>query len=372
MSLRIIDPIVPEIARDLGQPVAATALLISAYSLPYALGQPFFGALGDSLGKARIMKGCYVVLSIFLALSVLAPSLDSLMALRVIAGLAAGGIVPVGYAMVADRVSMAERPVAISRLMMSGFVAQFVGLVGAGMIGDAFGWRAVIAATSVLVGATCVLLLVKLKPRSNVARPPLTLGTAVRIYPRLLSRRYALICYGGAAMEGMCLFGLSPFIAVLLETEGIGGVREAGYALAGLGIGGIAFVLAIRWLERACEGSTNMTRLGGLLCLMGFVAVAMSASWPQMAVGLFVAGCGFYMTHNALLAQVTELDPDNRGAAMSLFACSFFTGQAAGPPLFALGLATVGSAWTFVAVGLILLTLALVAAWKLPLEQRRT
>lgn len=367
VSLRILDPIVPQIARDLGQPIAAVTLLTSAYALPYALGQPFFGALGDALGKARIMKTCSALLAVLLAVQVLAPSLDWLMVLRVLAGLVAGGIVPVGYAIVADRVPIADRPIALSRLMLTGFIAQFVGLVGAGMIGDAFGWRAVMAATCLLVTITSLLLLVKLKPRANVVRAPMTLAGAIKLYPRLMSRPYAAICYGGAALEGMCLFGVSPFIAVLFEEQGIGGVREAGYALAGLGIGGIVFTTVLKWLLIACRGPRNMTRLGGVLSITGFAAAGLAASWPQFAGAFFIAGCGFYMTHNALVTQVTELDPNNRGAAMSLFAFSFFTGQAFGPPLFALGLHTVGTAITFATVGALLLSMSWVAARVLPL-----
>lgn len=366
VSLRVLDPLVPAIARDLAQPIAAVTLLTSAYALPYALGQPFFGALGDSLGKARIMKACSTALAVLLALQVLAPGLDWLMGLRILAGLVAGGIVPVGYAIVADRVSMAERPLALSRLMLTGFIAQLVGLAGSGLIGDAFGWRAVIGATALLVTVTSLLLLTQLKPRPGVVRPPLTLAGAVKLYPRLLSRRYAPICYSGAALEGMCLFGVSPFIAVLFEERGMGGVREAGYALAGLGLGGIVFTLVLKWLLRLCGGSRNMTRLGGVLSVVGFSAAGLTASWPQFAAAFFVAGCGFYMTHNALVTQVTELDPQNRGAAMSLFAFSFFTGQALGPPLFALGLHTVGVAVTFAAVGGLLLTMSLTAARVLP------
>lgn len=368
VSLRVVDPVVPAIARDLAQPVAAVALLTSAYSFPYALGQPFFGALGDTLGKARIIKGCYIALSILLTISVFAPTLDSLLVVRIFAGLAAGGIVPVAYAMVADRVPFGERQIALTRLMLSGFVAQFVGLIGSGIIGDAFGWRAVIGATSAIITATCLLLLFGLKPRSNVVRAPLSLSGAAKLYPSLLKRPYAPICYGGAAVEGMCMFGVTPFIAVLLEREGLGGVREAGYAIAGLGVGGIAFALVVRRLERLCRSMANMTRLGGTIASVGFSCVGLASSWQLYALALFVAGCGFYMTHSTLVARVTELDPEHRGAAMSLFAFSFFTGQAAGPPLFSLGLATIGSAGTFVCIGLLLLALSVIAAHFLPLR----
>jgi len=58
MSARLIDPLVPEIARDLGTSASTIAMLATAYTLPYALAQPLIGALGDTLGKERIIKLC--------------------------------------------------------------------------------------------------------------------------------------------------------------------------------------------------------------------------------------------------------------------------------------------------------------------------
>ena len=56
MSGRIVDPIVIEIAGDLNVPVGMVALLSTAYTLPFALSQPFLGPLGDLFSKARIVK----------------------------------------------------------------------------------------------------------------------------------------------------------------------------------------------------------------------------------------------------------------------------------------------------------------------------
>ena len=40
MLMRVTDPLVPEIARNLGSLPATVALLGTAFALPYALGQP--------------------------------------------------------------------------------------------------------------------------------------------------------------------------------------------------------------------------------------------------------------------------------------------------------------------------------------------
>ena len=44
MTMRIIDPVVPAVARDLAVSVDTVALLASAFTFPYALCQPLLGS----------------------------------------------------------------------------------------------------------------------------------------------------------------------------------------------------------------------------------------------------------------------------------------------------------------------------------------
>ena len=49
---------------------------------------------------------------------------------------------------------------------------------------------------------------------------------------------------------------------------------------------------------------------------------------------MFVAGVSFYMLHNSMQTEATELAPSARGSAVALFACGFFVGQGLGPLVF--------------------------------------
>jgi predicted MFS family arabinose efflux permease len=50
-------------------------------------------------------------------------------------------------------------------------------------------------------------------------------------------------------------------------------------------------------------------------------------------LGCFVAGLGFYMFHNTLQTNATQMSPARRGAAVALFASFFFIGQSIGVAL---------------------------------------
>jgi hypothetical protein len=48
-----------------------------------------------------------------------------------------------------------------------------------------------------------------------------------------------------------------------------------------------------------------------------------------------MTGLGFYMLHNTLQVQATQMAPAARGSAVTLFACSLFFGQSTGVLLMA-------------------------------------
>jgi Arabinose efflux permease len=97
LFFRAVDPIIPQIAADLSQPVETVALLATAFALPYALMQPVLGAMGDVLGKTRTMFACLVVVTVSTFAGAFAWNLSVLMASRIVSGIVAGGIFPVPW-----------------------------------------------------------------------------------------------------------------------------------------------------------------------------------------------------------------------------------------------------------------------------------
>jgi predicted MFS family arabinose efflux permease len=75
-------------------------------------------------------------------------------------------------------------------------------------------------------------------------------------------------------------------------------------------------------------------------------------------------GFGFFLLHNSVQTEVTELAPSARASSFSLHAFCFFLGQAVGPLLYGFGLATLGPAASF-AGGAAILAATGVAAGRL-------
>ncbi len=342
MIVRIADPLVPEIARDLASNPGTVALLATAFAFPYALGQPILGPLGDALGKARIIKWCLGSLVAALALSAVAPTIETLFAARIFAGLAAGGTIPLAIATVGDRFPIAERQVALSRLLMAMLVGQLIGVIGSGLIGSIVHWRWVMGIACILVAASFTLSIFALEGRPAVERKPFSIAGMRAGYAQVFANPRAKVCYAAVFIEGVCIFGLLPYLAVLLEARGAGGIREAGFVLAGLGLGGIIFGIFVSAMLKVLGGQMNLIRAGGLAAGLGLLIYSFAGTWPPEAAAFVLTGLGFYMIHNSLQTQATELAPDARGAAVALHAFFFFFGQACGPVLYRLGFEAAG------------------------------
>ena len=340
--VRIVDPLVPQIARDLAADPHTVALLASAFAFPYALGQPILGPFGDALGKARVINWCLIALSAAMALSVVAPTIESLFAARLLAGLAAGGIIPLSIAMIGDRFALHERQVALSQLLMAMLSGQMAGVIGSGLIGSLIDWRWVMAVGCAVVVAALILSLTSLRGRPDAGRKPLSIAGIRHGYARVFANPRAKVCYGAVFVEGVCIFGLLPYLAVLLEARGAGGIREAGLIIAGMMAGGIVFTATVKMLLRVLRGQMNLIRAGGLAAGLGLIAYAFAGQWPAEAAAFVLTGLGFYMIHNSLQTQATELAPEARGAAVALHAFFFFLGHACGPVLYQLGFAAFG------------------------------
>ena len=345
MSMRVIDPVVPAVARDLGVSVETAALLASAFTFPYALGQPILGSLGDALGKAKIIKISLTIALACIALAAVAPDIEALFLARIVGGAAAGGIIPLAFALVGDRFPFADRQIALSRLLMAIIAGQMLGALGSGVLASYAGWRASLAVASALTLAALLVIMVQLKPRPHPERPRFTLAGMRAGYAQVFTNPKSLVCFAAVFAEGIVIFGLFPFIAVLLEQRGAGGLKEAGFVLAGFGIGGFLYTFLVpSMLPRI--GLMSMIRSGGAISALGFAALGLGASWPAEMAAFVLIGVGFYMVHNSLQTEATELAPDNRGAAVAAHAFFFFLGQAAGPLLYAAGLAGMGHAPT--------------------------
>jgi EmrB/QacA subfamily drug resistance transporter len=136
----IVATALPSIAGDLGD-VGQLSWVVTAYLLAQTIATPLFGKFGDLFGRKRLFQGATVAFLVASLLAGAAPTMLLLIVCRALQGFAAGGLIVLIQAIIADVVSPRERG------RYSGFFGALFGaasiagpLVG-GVLTDALSWR---------------------------------------------------------------------------------------------------------------------------------------------------------------------------------------------------------------------------------------
>jgi predicted MFS family arabinose efflux permease len=123
-------------------------------------------------------------------------------------------------------------------------------------------------------------------------------------------------------------------------------------------MGGLVFAAASRHLVGRL-GEAGLARAGAVLMAAGLLLLALSPWWWSALPACIGAGLGFYMLHNTLQTNATQMAPQARGAAVALFANAFFLGQTVGVALMAIVVERMGTALGIAACAPLLLLLGL-------------
>jgi predicted MFS family arabinose efflux permease len=358
---RMTDPMVVPIAADLAVEPETVALLGTAFALPWAFIQPIVGPLGDLIGKTRVITFCLLVLALSAVIGALATSFPVLLASRIIAGAAAGGVSPVSMAFVSDLVPVHSRQVAMGRVLTASITGILLGGSVSGVLADLIGWRSIFVCTAfcvALVAAAAFLFL-----RGVVPHEPgrLRLHAVITNYRAVLTNPRTKVCYSAVFLEGIALFGLFPFVALLLFAAGEPRASIAGVVVSGFAVGGIVYAIAVgQLLSRFAAVPLMIT--GGTLAAAGLLVEAAAPPWQVQFLALASMGFGFYLLHGCIMVQMTELAPTARGTAVAGHASAFYIGQGLGPVVYAIGFAAIGSATTMVLAAALMLLIGIITA----------
>jgi EmrB/QacA subfamily drug resistance transporter len=175
LDLTILNIALPAISAALHAGTGDLQWILDAYALTFAAVMLPAGAIGDRIGRKRLLLAG---LAVFLAASVwcaLSVSAGELIAARAVMGLGAAIVFPLSLAVVPSAFDDADRPKAIGLLTAVVAAALPLGPILGGLLLQHFSWHSVFW---INVPAVCVTLAagVVLMPESrNSAAPPLDL-----------------------------------------------------------------------------------------------------------------------------------------------------------------------------------------------------
>jgi predicted MFS family arabinose efflux permease len=342
LSTRALDPVLPRIASEFSVTIATAAGLAAVTAFTFAVVQPAIGALGDLFGKARLMIVCLMLLGVASLLGAVATSFPLLFVSRILAGIGTGGVFPVALGLTSDLVEPARRQVAIGRVLGGSMAGNLLGASASGVIGDALGWRGVLAILGILVIVAAVTVALAARgawfSRGNAS---IDLPALRRGYRTIFSNPNAAICFCAVLIEGTCVMGVFPYVAAFLHEQGEESLTIAGVVIAGFAVGGLIYTLTVSQLLPRL-GVTGMMIAGGTLVGLQLASLTLSAPWQAQIVTFILMGMGFYMLHGCIQVFASELSEAARGTAMSLHSFFFFIGQTMGPLAYGFGLSHLG------------------------------
>ena len=364
-SMRACDSLLPALERGFGATTGEVARTVSVFALAYGLTQMLYGPMGDRYGKLRVIAGASAGGVAACLGAMLSPGIGWLIAFRAANGATAAAIIPLSMAWIGDQIAYQHRQPTLARFLMGQMLGVISGQFLGGVFADHLGWRW----TFGLLAATYLAAAIALLPHSkrmhgraagastDFARQIVTIGR----------ERWPRVIFATVFFEGMAVFGALAFIPWHLHDRFGVSLTLAGLAPGAFALGGLCYALFTRRLL-ARLGEIGFVRNGAVILAIGLVGLAAGGSWLLAVPESALVGFGYYMLHNTLQTNATQMAPTNRGTAVSLFASSFFLGQATGVSIASAMADTIGTPTVFGAAALLLLVVG--AAFSVALRGR--
>jgi predicted MFS family arabinose efflux permease len=264
----------------------------------------------------------------------LSTNFTMLLITRLIAGVGAAAVIPLSMAWIGDVVPYQMRQPILARFMVGQILGLSVGAFVGGLAADQLGWRMPFFGVALIfLGAGVALLHLNRRLPAHARAVRIGHGPAIprmiKEFKQILARPWVRIVLLCVFLEGACIFGALAFIASHVHRTFGMSLTTAGTLVMLFGFGGLLFAVASGSLVPRL-GEAGMTWVGGGLAASFLLTIGLAPAWWWTAPACFMVGVGFYMLHNTLQINATQMAPERRGAAVSLFASCFYLGQAAG------------------------------------------
>ncbi|KGY14359.1 major facilitator transporter [Vibrio tubiashii] len=191
LSMGLVFPSLPWIAKDFAISLDQAQLLVSVYLLGFGPSQFIYGPISDALGRKKVLlTGLLIALLGLLLIIWQSDSFHGMVLGRFLQGLGTGCCAVLARASTRDRYNGAQLPIALSYIAMAASITPLVAPVIGGFINYHFGWTMVFVSLLGYVSLAWVLLAFRfdetVPATSKIPSAKQMLGQ----YKQLLTSRY--------------------------------------------------------------------------------------------------------------------------------------------------------------------------------------
>jgi predicted MFS family arabinose efflux permease len=360
-QVRVTDSLLPQIAADFDTTVGAAAIVVTAYAVAHGSIQLVIGPAGDRFGKYRTVALMSALAAILVTVCGTVATLPQLALARFATGAVAGWVIPISMAYVGDVTPYDRRQTVLARYLSGQILGQLFGQAAGGVLGDLVGWRNVffvLAAMFALAAAGLVAELLTNPQTRDARRHGETAGGFVVDYAAVLSNPWARTVIVAAFIEGALMWGAFAYIGADLRLRFGFSFTLVGLTVAFFGVGGLIYAATVKLLVGRL-GQTGLAIGGGLVLGGAYVELALGPAWWLAPAAVTAIGLGFYMLHNTLQTNATQMTPQARGTAVAIFSSALYIGQTAGVAAGSVVIDRLGAAPLFLGTALALPALAI-------------
>ncbi|RAP65908.1 hypothetical protein A6B37_08230 [Achromobacter sp. HZ01] len=361
-------PLLDAIGREFGLSEAAVGVVVTATQLGCALALLFVVPLGDLLDRRRLMIGQLGLLVLALAAVAVAPAAPWLLAGMVALGLLGTAMTQGLLALSAALAAPGERGRVVGAAQGGVVTGLLLARVLAGVVADAWGWRAVYLVSAALAAALAVVLAYRL-PRRRLPTVDLGYWALLRSLYDLLASERVLRVRGTIAMLMFAAF--SAFWTALVLPLSAPPHSLTHTAVGAFGLVGVVGVLMAAGAGRLADrGLGERTTAAGLalLCLSWAPIALLEHSLWLLALGVLVLDVALqalHVTNQALIFGISAQAHSRLvGGYMMFYAAGSGLGSIASTAVYA------QAGWPGVCALGAAISLAALAFWALTLPRR--
>ncbi|GIH81373.1 Bcr/CflA family drug resistance efflux transporter [Planobispora longispora] len=324
LAIDLYLPALPRLAADLDASASAAQLSLTTFMVGLGTGQVIVGPLSDAFGRKRPLLIGFAAFCVASALCALSPSIELLVAFRLLQGLTAATGVALTKAVVRDLHGGIEAARFFSMLMLvTGLVPLLAPLLGAQLL-RVVGWQGLFGVITAAGGLLWLIALLVLPethpPRLRTGAGP---GAVLRSLATVIrNRTFAALALTAAFASGAMFCYISGASFVLQEVYGLSpqgfsllfGVNSAGMIITGQLAGRLAGRVPMR---RLLTVGLALAGVAGVLLLVAALA-GLGLPWVMSALFLVSSGQGLIYPMTLTLAMSSQ--PTFRaGSASALF-----------------------------------------------------
>lgn len=366
----VIVGLIPTIAADLQVSLPSAGLLVSLYALGVAVGAPVLTALTGRLPRKLLLLGLMALFTVGNLLAWQAPGYESLIAARIVTGLAHGVFFSIGSTIATSLVPREKAASAIAIMFTGLTVALVTGVPLGTFIGQHLGWRTTFLVVSGL-GVAAFLASLLFVPSTIRHTPPASLRRQLEV----LAQPRLLLVYAKTALGYGGSFIAFTFLAPILQQ--VSGFSADAVSLVLLAYG-VSVAAGNLWGGKLADRHGPIRTLQAVFLLLALVlfALTFTAANPWLALAtVLVWGAAAFGNVPGLqvyvVQQAEKVAPHAVDVASGLNIAAFNLGIAGGAWVGGRIVASAGLMTTPWVGALVVLAALAVTTWNGRLDRKQ-